>query len=94
MEQHTSKKRKLNTYCIEYQLYTPQDDIQKLYNLNKKLLEEMISLKLENQKLIEDVQLILKRTKNQSPISPPKESIDNVLNLDKLTFNEECSYIN
>ena len=40
MEQHTPKKRKIDTYCIEYQEYTPKDDINRLYKINQRLLKE------------------------------------------------------
>ena len=103
MEQHTPKKRKIDTYCIEYQEYTPKDDINRLYKINQRLLEEVISMKEENQKIIKELQLILKWTKtqkyiqnesNQSNQSNQKESMDSLLNLDQLTFTGECSYIN
>ena len=97
MEQHPQKKRKIDTYCIEYQEYTPKDDINKLYKINQILLEELTSLKEENQKIIKEIQLILKWTKTQASVPNQlnqKEPIDTILNLDKLTFTGECSYIN
>ena len=108
MEQHqqqsTYKKRKRDAYCIEYQEYNfKQDEFNKLYQMHQKLLEEMTLIKKENKKMIKELQLILEYINTQKSIenqsnqfnqSNQEEPIDTFLNLDKLTFSGECSYIN
>jgi hypothetical protein len=116
MEQQSStRKRKRNTYDIGYAKYNingysknnnNEDSINKLYKMNKMMLEDLMLIKEENKKILKELQLIYKCINNPKQTKPTEDEkyeskplsvnkdIDTLLNLDKLTFKGECSYIN
>ena len=86
-----SKKRKLETYCLEFKQEIPDKNI-------KKILKEVKHLKNENTRISKSMDLILQKIdelqmvfmNNQNTI----HNLDNELNLGKLELGEDCSYIN
>lgn len=114
MEQQSfTRKRKRNTYDIGYPKNNNknnnnnnENDINKLYKMNKIMLEELMLIKEENKKILKELQLIYKCINNQKTIKSTEDKkyeskylsenkdIDTLLNLNNLTFRDECSYIN
>ena len=86
-----SKKRKLETYCLEFKEEKPDKNI-------KKILKEVKHLKNENARITKSMEAILQKIdelqfvfiNNQNTIN----NLDNELNLEKLKLSEDCSYIN